>query len=56
MEFKQLTLGPIMADLSYFDMNMGKKEKKKRSTFIVEKNFKLFQATVYVRRKCSINL
>lgn len=30
MEFKQLTLGPIMADLSYFDMNMGKKRKKKK--------------------------
>ena len=38
MEFKLLTLGPIMADLSYFDMNMGKKEKK-RSTFILEKKF-----------------
>ena len=33
MEFKSLTLGPIMADLSYFDMNMGNKEKKKKDLF-----------------------
>lgn len=39
MEFKQLTLGPIMADLSYFDMNMGKKEKKKKIYFHRGKKF-----------------
>ena len=46
-----------MADLNYFDLNIGKNgKKKKRSIFILEKKFKLFQATVYVRRKCFINL
>lgn len=45
-----------MADLSYFDLHIKKKRKKKKISFLPGKFYKLFHETVSVRKKCSMKL